>query len=164
MVGSDNLPVYNLLTVEGINEDVITQTENFLTQLKRFYYNRFNEADARRAATTRQIKSQLKNPEDLPLLRGQYQNETIREMVSNDRSVDRIVEDKGKLVQKLYPIYMWPEADHFLDFRTQFLVAYKPIFGIYMDTFVFNVLAIWVMTTFLFILLFYDVLGRLVLR
>jgi hypothetical protein len=59
---------------------------------------------------------------------------------------------------------MWPEGKGMFKFRTQFLVANKPFLGTFIDTFAFNVLVIWSMTAFLFVLLFYDVLGKLILR
>ena len=84
-------------------------------------------------------------------------------MVYN-RGIERIVEEDGKLIQKIYPIFLIPESDHFLDLRTQFLVAYKPIFGGYLGTFVFNLLVIWTMSALLIVMLFFDVLGRLMQR
>ncbi|GJM28593.1 MAG: hypothetical protein DHS20C17_12280 [Cyclobacteriaceae bacterium] len=162
-VGTHQLPDYDRLTVENIDENVINATEEFLSTLRRYYYNQANEATERRRATSERIKKQLQNPDDLASLRIEYQNETIRDMVNN-RSVDRIVEENNRLIQKIYPIYIWPEGAGLFKFRTQFLVARKPFLGTYIDTFVFNILVIWAMTALLFVLLFYDVLGRISLR
>jgi hypothetical protein len=96
------------------------------------------------------------------LLTSRYENETIEDMVLNE-GVDRIVEEDGRLIQKIYPIFMLPEPGVF-NFRSQFLVAYKSFFGAVIPTYGFNVLVIWLMTTILFIMLFYDVLGRLIYR
>ena len=162
-VGFHQLPEYEKLTMEDLDMAVIQSTDNFLDQLKRLYNNQRNKADAQKVAITESLKSQLSGSLNLATLRDRYQNETIRDMVIN-RGVDRIVEENDRLIQKIYPIYLLPESDHFLDYRTQFLVAFKPVFGGYLGTFAFNLIVIWLMSTFLFVLLFYDVLGRLVLR
>ena len=161
-VGFNRLPDVENLTVDKINASVIDSTEKFLGHLRRYYLIRFKDANERRVATTQRIKEQLKRPEDLAKLRDQHQNETVRDMVINDKSVDRIVEQDNHLIQKIYPIYILPEPDHLFDFRTQFLVAYKPILGGYHDTFGFNVLVIWTMSFILFVLLYFDVLGRII--
>jgi len=161
-VGSQYFPGYRNLTVEAINDSTITEAHEFLDALKRYYFNKGKAADARRAVTHERIKQQLKNPEALVVLRSRYQNETIVDMVHNE-GVERIVEEDGRLIQKIFPVFLLPE-DGIFNFRSQFLVAYKSFFGAVIPTYGFNVLVIWMMTTFLFILLFYDVLGRLILR
>lgn len=163
-IGSQRFPGYQKLTVDSLDNQVIEQTEDFLSVLKRFYFNKYNQEEPRRAVITNHLKSQMGRPEDLAVLQSRYYNETIRDMVMNDLSVDRIVQEGDRLIQKIYPVYLWSERDHFLDFRTQFLVARKPLFGTYMDTFAFNVLVIWIMIAILFVLLFFDFLGRLILR
>ena len=164
VVGARQFPEYEKLTVDSINDQVIKGAETFLKGLKMYYFNKSRDAEKRRYADTERIKENLTRPENLNVLRNWYQNETIRDLVINDKSVDRIVEEDDQLVQKIYPIYIWSDSDHFLDFRTQFMVANKPLFGGYIDTFIFNVLAIWVMSFFLILLLYFDVLGRLALR
>jgi hypothetical protein len=164
VVGTRQFPEYEKLTVDSLNNQVIEGAEKFLTGLRIYYRNKSRDAEKRRYADTERIKENLTRPENLNVLRNRYQNETVRDLVINDKSVDRIVEDDDQLVQKIYPIYIWSDSDHFLDFRTQFMVANKPLFGGYVDTFIFNVLAIWVMSFFLILLLYFDVLGRLVLR
>ena len=164
VVGARQFPEYEKLTVDSINDQVIKGAETFLKGLKMYYFNKSRDAEKRRYADTERIKENLTRPENLNVLRNWYQNETIRDLVINDKSVDRIVEEDDQLVQKIYPIYIWSDSDHFMDFRTQFMVANKPLFGGYVDTFIFNVLAIWVMSFFLILLLYLDVLGRLILR
>jgi len=162
-IGTKRFPDHARLNPGDINIQVVQSTEEFLSKLKTYYYKQARDADRRRVATTERIKQELEPSEDLAMMRNRYQNETIRDMVSNDRSVDRIVEEDNRLIQKIYPVYLWPESDRWFSFRTQFLVANKPFLGFYLHTFAFDVLVIWAMTAFLFILLFYDVLGKLFL-
>ena len=84
-------------------------------------------------------------------------------MVENSNEVSRIVEWKGRLVQKFYPIYF---EDHrpvnLFDFRAIFYAPTKQILGKQFDTFYFNVSVIWLMTFIFFITLYSDLLKKLV--
>ena len=151
------------MTVENLDLPTIEKAEEFLSALRRFYSNRYNRAKEEESKITSRLKDQLENPDDLAKLRNHYHNTTIEDLVKN-KGIDRVVEEDNRFIQKIYPIFMTPDTDGIFNFRTQFLVAFKPFFGMRMPTFAFNVLVMWMMTTFLFILLFYDVLGRLILR
>ena len=163
IIGTDQLPEFAKLTVEEIDLNTIERTEKFLVALRRFYNNKYNRAKSDEAAITDRLKEQLDDSQDLATLKNHYHNETVEELVLN-KGIDRIVEEDGKLVQKIYPIFMLPDTEGIFNFRTQFLVAFKPFLGNYLPTFAFNLMVIWVMTTVLCVLLFYDVLGRLLLR
>ena len=163
IVGARQFPEFDQLTVETLDLPTIKKAEEFLTALRRFYNNKFTRAKADESKITSRLKEQLENPDDLTKLRNHYHNETIEEMVKN-KGIDRIVEEDNRFIQKMYPVFMTPDTDGIFNFRTQFLVAFKPFFGVAIPTYAFNVLVMWVMTTVLFILLFYDVLGRLILR
>ena len=163
IVGSERLPEFEQLTIEKIDLNTIEKTEEFLVILRRIYNNRFKRAKSDQSAITDRLKAQLRDPQNLAKLRNQYHNETIEDLVLN-KGIDRIVEEDGRLIQKIYPVFMLPETDGIFNFRTQFLVSFKPFLGTLIPTFAFNVLVIWAMTAFLFIMLFYDVLGRLLLR
>ncbi len=163
IVGSEHLPELEKLTIENVDLKTIEKTEGFLVTLRRVYNNRFNRAKSEEAAITNSIKAQLKDNQDLAKLRNHYHNETVEELVLN-KGIDRVVEEDGRLIQKIYPIYMVPEKDGIFNFRTQFLVAFKPFLGTYFPTYAFNLLVIWAMTTMLFAMLFFDVLGKMLLR
>lgn len=161
--GTDKLPEFERLTIDSIDMATIEQVDEFLSVLRNVYFNRYNKSDSQSRAITERIKEQLDSPDELTTLRNNYQNETIQQMVMN-QGIDRIIEEDNRLIQKIYPIYLIPETDGIFNFRTQFLVAYKPFLGTYMPTYAFNVLVMWVMIGLLFTLLYYDVLGRLILR
>ena len=163
IVGPEQLPEFENLTMEEVDQNTIEKTEEFLAALRRFYNNKYKKAKSDEAGITASLRAQLKEPQNLTMFRSRYHNETVEELVLN-KGVERIVEQDGRLIQKIYPIYMLPENDGIFNFRTQFLVAFKPFFGTYLPTYGFNLLVIWLMTTSLFVLLFYDVLGRLILR
>jgi hypothetical protein len=90
-----------------------------------------------------------------------YQNETIAIMVKNLEEQHRIIEKDGRLIQKIYPIYKDPEPEHIIDFDAQFYMPAKHFLNRNIDTLFFNTGVIWSMTLILYIMLYFDVLRKL---
>ncbi len=95
-------------------------------------------------------------------LREHHHNETIAEFVKNTVETHRIIEDDGKLVQKIYPIFKDPDPDHSVDFNAQFYMPAKHFMGYDIDTLYFNTGVIWSMALFLGLLLYFDVLRKII--
>ena len=146
---------------ESVSEEVLDEAAEFLRVLKQFYNRKINQAQRERRAELAQLeKDQGRAVNEL---KSDYFNNSINDIVKNITTTDRIIEVDDRLIQKIYPIYIWPNNSKLLNFRTQFYVAHKPFFGAYMQTFYFNMLVIWFMSFGLFLLLYFDVLGRLFL-
>ncbi len=160
MVGEGRLPEIDRFSPSQIDVGALQKAEEFLRVLKRLYHNRHHRAEQNRKAILDALNEQY---EDFNGWRNKYYNESISDIVRNVNTTDRIVQHKDRLIQKIYPIYSWPEPKSVFTFRTQFYVAHKPFFGSYMHTFYFNMMVIWMMTLLLYALLFYDILGRLFL-
>jgi ABC-type multidrug transport system ATPase subunit/uncharacterized tellurite resistance protein B-like protein len=134
----------------------------FLEALRRFYAARYTTADRAREKLIEEMTSSSEKESAYESLRISYQNESVAELVKNMAETNRIIEKDGKLIQKFYPIYKDPSPDHLLDFNAQFYVPTKHFLGLYIDTFLFNILVLWSMTAFLTIMLYYEVLRKVV--
>ncbi len=161
IVGRDKLAVYDNLYLEQIDPQTVQQVEEFLSTLKRFYNNKYLKAEDESRLLANSIEE--RDPGAINKMRDRYLNQNINDIVRNVKTTERIVEVDNELIQKIYPIYLWPDRDKTFNFRTQFFVAHKPFLGFYMHTFLFNMLVIWVMTLGLYVLLYFDVLGFLFL-
>ena len=96
-------------------------------------------------------------------MRNRYVNEAVSNAVKNISSSDRIVEYEGKLIQKIFPIYMDEHRpSHLFDFSANLYQPTKHFAGYYIDTLYFNITVIWAMTLLLFITLYFDVLQRFI--
>ncbi len=91
-----------------------------------------------------------------------YHNESITELVKNISETHRIIEQEGKLIQKIYPIYKDPDPDHRIDFDAQFYMPRKHFLSRNIDTLFFNTGVIWSMSFVLALMLYFDVLRRLI--
>jgi len=96
------------------------------------------------------------------VFREAYHNEAIMELVKNLQETHRIVEMDGKLIQKIYPIYKAPDPEHAIDFNAQFYMPAKHFLNRNIDTFYFNTGVIWSMSLVLALMLYFDVLRRII--
>lgn len=137
-------------------------TARFLQTLKRYYALRGANAMAARDSL---VRSMTGNPEALnrfQTLRLRYQNKAVAEAVEN-KTKTRIAEYKGEIIQKMFPIYFDDHRPtHFLDFTANFYVPTKHFAGQYVDTYYFNIAVIWAMTIVLYLLLYFEVLKKIV--
>jgi hypothetical protein len=95
--------------------------------------------------------------------RASYQNVAVSASVKNLTTPNRIVEFNGKLVQRIYPIYLDDHKPrHAFDFSANLFQPTKHFMGRYYDTYYFNIAVIWGMTVFLFIALYFDLLKKFI--
>ena len=75
----------------------------------------------------------------------------------------RLLEHNNEYIQKIYPIYHDPEHPSGpLDFRAQFYQPTKHFAGMWIDTLVFNIIMIWLMSIILLVILYFDGFKRLI--
>jgi ABC-type multidrug transport system ATPase subunit/uncharacterized tellurite resistance protein B-like protein len=138
------------------------ECSDFLEALKKFYVNRYNQADKAKEKLIASMTNSAEKEAEFEYMRHAYQNEAIAELVKNSAETNRIIEKDGRLIQKFYPIYKDPDPDHLVDFDAQFYMPAKHFLSRNIDTFYFNLGVIWSMTIVLVLTLYYEVLRRIV--
>ena len=93
-------------------------------------------------------------------LQNENENESINELVTNKREVDKIIATEDELIQKSDPIYINPSEYSF--FKTPFYSSSKFLFGIEISTFWANCLILWIMTIITGIALYYNWLKKFI--
>ena len=148
----------NKLNIDDLNLEVISELNKYLEQLRLYYVKLYNKSSQKKDSI---ISSKQKTEADreafLDLKRKHY-NETLNEFVRNSSEVERIIEYKGRLIQKIDPIYLLPENKIL---RAHFYAPVKNLFGNEFSTFWVNVLVIWLSTIVMYIALYYRLLKRL---
>jgi ABC-type multidrug transport system ATPase subunit/uncharacterized tellurite resistance protein B-like protein len=156
------LEVLAKLTPEQFDSSVFDEVMKYLEKMKKYYVNRFNSVDKQREKKIFEYTNTPEKQAKFNLFRESYHNEAITELVKNVNETHRIVEQDGKLVQKIYPIYKDPDPDHPIDFDAQFYMPSKHFLNQNIDTFYFNTGVIWSMTLVLAISLYFDVLRKII--
>ena len=89
--------------------------------------------------------------------RDKYQNKSLNDLVLNQNVVQKVDEKNGRLIRKHKPAYMKPTSR----FGRAYLYApNKQIGGLELDTLLYNVVAIWLYTLFLYFTLRTDLLRK----
>ncbi len=149
----------NQLYYDKIDENVLSETENYLAQLNNYYLKRFNRANNLRDELINSFQETKEDKEAFLKLKRENTNENLTTFVRNSNSLERIIEWKGQLVRKIDPIYLNPENDFV---KAHFYAPNKKLFGYYVDTYWINILVIWVYNLLLYLSLHFRLLRRLI--
>ncbi len=98
----------------------------------------------------------------LKKLEDDYYNYKLEEIVTKPFERKKILVYNNSFVQNIDPIYLDPYKRGFLNFRTHFYAPAKYIFGMKTDTFVFNISLVLLGSVFLYLALYFELIGRVV--
>lgn len=157
---------------EGINNNLVTSLsassykvsigdtlESYLSNYRKHYQKVYNDqvkiADMKKAYFEKEGFN-LNNEKNL------YYNESLADLVKNVNTKERLVVHDERLIQQIDPIFQDPQPMHPLDYRTGFLFPTKSLLGMQFSTYLFNSIAIWLMTLSLYIMLYFEVLRKFI--
>lgn len=149
---------FDKLTLESINNKTIADAKDYISKVNKVYIKSYNSANDKRDNI---IRSYQKTPEDKEVfmqIKREQHNDRLAEFVENSNEPVRIVEYKGRLIQKIDPIYLDPDSK-FL--KAHFYAPQKKLISTYYKTFWVNTAVIWLMSLFFYIILYYRGLRRL---
>ena len=144
------------LTADKITSEIANAALNYLESIRKLYVNLYNDARDRKEA----VKSRLaeSNLQKFLKLRDEYFNNSLEEFVKDKNETTKVIVYKGELIQKFDPIFMDPENKLL---KAHFYAPEKHFFGMIIDTYIINVIVLWVMTFFLYVVLYFRLLKKL---
>ena len=159
MAAVNQVPLFTYiadLTPYGFNVDVADSLSKYLDRLDRIFSRISNSASDR--------KDRFFNINDLKLtkLEDDYYNYKLEDIVTNSYERKKILVYKNSLVQNIDPIYLEPYRKGFFTFRTHFFAPVKYIFKMKIDTFAFNISVVLLSSVFLYLALYFELLGKVV--
>lgn len=153
-----NFNQVDMLYPEKIDDQVLEAVSIYVKKINKSYIRIYNRANDKRDQI---IRSYQKSPNEKELfiqLKKDYYNDRMAEFVENSNEPVRIIEYKGKLLQKIDPIYLDPESNLI---KAHFYAPQKKIFGVFYSTFWVNTLVIWLMSLIFYIILYFRGLKKL---
>lgn len=153
----EDIPTYKMkdldnLVPEKLDDELLDYTGEYIkaliTAYTDIYRNAFRESN--------DIKQEF-DLENLQEMKRKHHNTSLEEFVTNKNEFEKIVEYKGKLIQKTEPIYLDPRSKFI---KAHFYAPRKMVFGQFFPTIWINVIVIWAMTVMLYVLLYYRVLKK----
>ncbi|MBA4057612.1 MAG: ABC transporter ATP-binding protein, partial [Marivirga sp.] len=161
-IGGEKFPAVDSLVIGQIDSLLLQKTSKFLMSLRQYYSLKMKKISEQRENLIAELTNTPAKALQYEANKTKYANKAVTDAVENISSPQRIVEYKGTLVQKIYPIYL---NDHkpanLFDFSANLYQPSKHFAGVYIDTLYFNLIIIWLMTLMLFITLYLDALKRL---
>lgn len=150
--------------IKNLRDGVFTsQTHDdvldFLNKAWNVYHQRYLHAVADKEEILHLISSKNQGKETLEKLINVHTNKKLSGLVKNDQELLEFVIFKNEIVRLRNPIYTLPLANIG---RAHFYAPYKKIAGLYIDTFWFNIMVIWLFTGLWFVILYFDLLRKLI--
>jgi hypothetical protein len=145
-----------LLTAEKINPEIIDKTKAFLEKARKYNIRLYNWATT--AKDNLKEKMKAADNDGFQKLIYENTNSKLEEFVRNRNETQKIVTYKGRLYQKGDPIFRYPENPFI---KAHFYAPVKNIFGKPVDTYIVNVLVLWMMTILLYFALYFRLLKKL---
>jgi len=143
------------LTPEKISPEIVDAALVYVESLRRYYIAYSNNAKNRKDVIITNLQSE--DREGFLKLRDSYANESLEEFVTNKNEQVKTIEYNNEIIQKLEPIYMDPE---FPFIKAHFYSPTKQIFGVKVDTYIINVIVLWIMTILLYLALYFRLLKK----
>ena len=154
------LPEFQLtenLTPEKFNFEIAELAKTHLNQLKEFHNKRYQKVKSEKDQLINRLNKE-NGDQFLFDQKMKYHNKSLEALVLNSETKEFFRETPHGYMQKIAPIYKDPD---FTNGSAHFLASEKNLFGLLVDTFIFNVGMIWLMSTFLYIALYYNWLRKL---
>ncbi|MCF6361385.1 MAG: ATP-binding cassette domain-containing protein [Cyclobacteriaceae bacterium] len=161
LVGAENFSNINSIELSKFDREIYNETEIFLSTLKKFYHNKHQRWNRKIDSIKFLLTDTPSGLELQQFLRTRNFNKSLSDMLQGKGATTRIVEGKGELIQKIYPIYYRPDESNFVEIASEFYAPEKIIGHKKIDTLFVNILVIILMTLFLIISLYFDWLKKL---
>lgn len=154
-VPSVKFDYYDYLFPERITGDIIDSGLEYIERLRKHHVARYIEANEIKDQLITRLESRDK--EAYMTFRDQYYNKALEELVTFKNETQKIIDYKGEIVQKMDPVYMDPEGKCI---KAHFYAPFKIFMGHKFDTYIVNVAIIWLMTSVLYLILYFRILSR----
>lgn len=132
--------------------------QQFLGMASSVYRSRYNRAVSERDAIYNEMVAAQGGEEAFLKFRQDYHNKQLFSVVTNEKELRSYTVHDGEMVPVKDAIFRDPAA---YSWRAHFYAPVKMFFGRKVDTFWFNIAVIWLFSGLLFVLLYYDLIRRL---
>jgi len=139
-----------------VTVETIKSLKTYFEVLNKYYIKLYNKANGLKDNLISDLQENSTEREAFIKLKREHHNENLADLLRNSNEINRIIEFKGELFQKIDPIYLDPQR--FI--KAHFYAPRKLVFGRYYDTFWVNIFVIWATTVLLYFVLRYRLLKR----
>lgn len=155
----NSFPKTDKINKDNFSDTVADELSHFLDDVKATAEKRQFSASKIKDKIYNELIQELGGRDEMVALQQDNHNKRLEEYLLNKNELDKIMESKsGRLIQQKDPAY---HIARFTNGRAHFYAPVKRIGGLMINTFVFNIVFIWITTLFLYVALKYTWLKRL---
>ncbi len=147
----------DLLERNPTNLVLLKELKIYLNDLNRHYIMLYNAASKKKDEELLAMQSKFPDKESFVNMKKSYANDRLTEFVTNNNDIERIVEYKDRLFQRIDPIFRDGKST-FL--KAHFYAPQKKIFNREYDTYWVNIIVIWFTTLSLYFILYFGLFNR----
>jgi ABC transport system ATP-binding/permease protein len=148
----------NSLNYKAFNEIVAGDAKLFLDSLQNSFRVKSKAVSFRRDSLYKKIAGRVGEDQFIKMREKNY-NENLANFLLNRMATSKIYDASDRLIQKADPVFMRPGSK---TGRAHFYAPYKQIGNLKIETLIFNILVIWIMSFFLFVTLYYNILKKFI--
>lgn len=145
------------LVPEKFNFEIAELTKTHLNQLKKFHNQRYNKVKSEKDKLINRLDKE-NGKQFLVDLKMKHHNQSLETLLLNSETKTFYRETPHGYMQKIAPVFKDPD---FRNGRAHFLASEKKFFDKSVDTFIFNIAVIWMMSALLYISLYYNWLRKI---
>jgi len=156
-----SFPFKDKLTKDNISLGKIKNAKKYLSDLSLYYTKIFNQVNSKKDRLIYMIESDSIKAAEFKERKELYYNKSLADLVENKNVAQPVIEYKNHLVSQIMPIYRDPEnTKNIFNYRAHFFAPRKHFMGNLYPTFSFNIIAIWIMSIALYIMLYFSLFRK----
>ncbi len=147
------------LDMQSFNDSTAIAVRSYLNQVTNLSRNAVGEGKNEKNLINKALIAETGGLEAYTTFRNAYENKKLSDMVLNRNVLDKVVEKEGRLIRKHQPAYMKPTSRIG---RAHLYAPVKRIGNLEIDTMWYNVIFLWIYSFILYMVLYYDLLRKLI--
>ncbi|MDP4209678.1 MAG: ATP-binding cassette domain-containing protein [Bacteroidota bacterium] len=148
------------VNVANYNTKISNSVISFINKSEKEYIRQYNDAINERDSRYDKLVKQLGGDDKFVVFKQTYYNKQVADIVTNEKEITEYSIQDGEMVRIKDAVYRTPDSRNW---RSHFYAPIKHFLSMKLDTFWFNLMFIWMFSGFLFVLLYYDILRRIIL-
>jgi ABC-type multidrug transport system ATPase subunit len=146
------------VNARSFNDSTPIAIRNYLGQITEYNRIVLNETRAEKDLINKALIDRLGGLEAYTRFRNNYDNDQLNDMLLNRNLFQKVDEKDGKLIRIHEPAFMTPTSPFV---RAQLYAPVKRIGNLEIDTVWFNIIFLWIYSALLYLVLYYDLLRKL---
>jgi hypothetical protein len=136
----------------------VEAVRTYLQEVTRLSRSAVGKGKAEKSKINKALIDKKKGLEGYTAFRNAYDNKKLDEMLIDRFGSDKVIEKDGRLIRKHQPVYMIPTSSIG---RAQLYAPVKRIGNLEIDTVWYNVLILWLYSLVFYVVLYFDLLSKL---